>query len=112
MNSGATPVSFFRGAPNKTHLIPVLCGLAAWCALMADARAAETAESAWRALPLVSEGRLDQAWCHVGWGGFTIGGDSLRTECDPKGLGLLVYRNERFGLSFAVFAQKRCRNSA
>jgi hypothetical protein len=40
---------------------------------------------------------VDEAWCHVGWGGFSVDGDSLRTECDPKGLGLLVYKKERFG---------------
>jgi hypothetical protein len=26
-----------------------------------------------------------------------VDGDALKTECDPKGLGLLVYKKERFG---------------
>src|ERR1051326_141700 len=51
----------------------------------------------WRSLPLVSNGQVDKNWCHVGWGGFVVDGDSLKTECDPKGLGLLVYKKEKFG---------------
>jgi hypothetical protein len=54
-------------------------------------------ESTWRALPLISNGQIDEGWCHIGWGGFAIDGNSLRTECDPKGLGLLVYKKEKFG---------------
>jgi hypothetical protein len=34
---------------------------------------------------------------HVGRGGFVVDDGALRTECDPKGLGLLVYKKERFG---------------
>jgi hypothetical protein len=69
-------------------------GLALWC----SAFGAETkGEPAWRPLPLITGGHIDQSWCHVGWGGFAVDGNSLRTECDPKGLGLLVYRKERFG---------------
>ncbi len=37
------------------------------------------------------------SWVHVGWGGFVVDDGALRTECDPKGLGLLVYKKERFG---------------
>jgi hypothetical protein len=51
----------------------------------------------WRALPLIENGRIAKEWCHVGYGGFAVDGDSIRTECDPKGLGLLVYERERFG---------------
>jgi hypothetical protein len=51
----------------------------------------------WRPLPLITHGRIAEGWVHVGWGGFAVDGDSLRTECDPKGLGLLVYKKERFG---------------
>jgi hypothetical protein len=42
-------------------------------------------------------GILPRVGAHVGWGGFVVDGDSVRTECDPKGLGLLVYKKERFG---------------
>jgi hypothetical protein len=46
---------------------------------------------------LVTDGKVDPAWVHVGWGGFSVDDGALRTECDPKGLGLLVYSKERFG---------------
>jgi len=54
-------------------------------------------ESGWRSLPLISNGKIDKDWCHVGWGGFVVDGDLLKAECDPKGLGLLVYEKEKFG---------------
>ncbi len=60
--------------------------------------AAETKpEPSWRSLPLITDGRVDESWVHVGWGGFVVDGDSVRTEPAPKGLGLLVYKKERFG---------------
>lgn len=59
--------------------------------------AAPVTEPAWRSLPLITDGKVDPAWCHVGWGGFVVDGNALRTECDPKGLGLLVYQKEKFG---------------
>lgn len=40
---------------------------------------------------------MAEGWCHVGWGGFVVVDGALRTECDAKGLGLLVYQKERFG---------------
>ncbi len=46
---------------------------------------------------MVMDGHIAEDWVHVGWGGFVVDGDSVRTECDPKGLGLLVYKKERFG---------------
>jgi hypothetical protein len=55
------------------------------------------AELPWRSIPLITEGKVDSGWRHVGWGGFTVDDGALRTDCDPKGLGLLVYANERFG---------------
>jgi hypothetical protein len=51
----------------------------------------------WRALPLIQNGKVDPAWVHIGYGGFAVEDGSLRTECDEKGLGLLVYRKEKFG---------------
>ena len=64
----------------------------------ADSTAAE-AKSApeWRTLPLISDGKIDPAWVHLGWGGFVVDDGTLRTECEAKGLGLLVYRKERLG---------------
>jgi hypothetical protein len=59
--------------------------------------AESTSELAWQSLPLITDGKADPNWVHVGWGGFVVDDGALRTECDPKGLGLLVYRKERFG---------------
>jgi len=52
---------------------------------------------AWRPLPLIADGKVDPNWLHVGWGGFVVDDGALRTESDPKGLGLLVYKKERLG---------------
>jgi hypothetical protein len=51
----------------------------------------------WRALPLMSAGKVDPSWVQMGYGGFAVEDGSLRTECDEKGLGLLLYRKEKFG---------------
>src|SRR5438552_16552221 len=56
-----------------------------------------TSEPAWRPLPLITHGKVDPSWVHTGSGGFVVDDGALRTECDPKGLGLLVYKKERFG---------------
>lgn len=53
--------------------------------------------SDWRTLPLVKDGKVDPAWVQVGWGGFVAEDGTLRTEPNEKGLGLLVYRPEKFG---------------
>src|SRR4051794_3435405 len=42
----------------------------------------------WRALPLITDGKVDKSWAQVGWGGFVVDGDSLRTDCDERGMGL------------------------
>src|SRR5688500_5981642 len=55
------------------------------------------AEAEWRKLPLITEGKVDPNWVHVGYGGFVIEDGALKTECDPKGLGLLVYNKEKLG---------------
>lgn len=55
------------------------------------------ADESWRVLPLITEGKVDPAWKQIGWGGFVVDGDSLRTECDEKGMGLLLYQREKFG---------------
>ena len=53
--------------------------------------------SPWRSLPLITDGKIDAAWAQVGWGGFVIDGEALRTECDDRGMGLLFYQPEKFG---------------
>ena len=47
--------------------------------------AGSAAEPAWRPLPLITDGKADPSWVHVGWGGFIVDDGALRTECDPKG---------------------------
>lgn len=68
-------------------------------ALLAFASTCLTAFAAadWRALPLVRDGRVAPEWQHVGFGRMIVEGDTLRTEPDPRGLGLLVYTKESFG---------------
>jgi hypothetical protein len=51
----------------------------------------------WRNLPLIANGKIDPNWVHLGYGGFSPDQGSLRTDCDPKGLGLLVYKKEKLG---------------
>ncbi len=55
------------------------------------------AAGTWRALPLIKDGQVDPSWVQIGWGRFVVDGDSLRTECDEKGMGLLLYKPESFG---------------
>lgn len=51
----------------------------------------------WRPLPLITDGKVDPQWVQIGWGGFVVEDGTLRTNPDPRGLGLLVYRKERLG---------------
>jgi arylsulfatase A-like enzyme len=59
--------------------------------------AASKEQKDWRALPLVTDGQVDKAWAQVGWGGFAVDEGTLRAEPDDRGMGLLVYRAEKFG---------------
>jgi hypothetical protein len=72
------------------------------------------AEPAWRPLPLITDGKVDPGWKHVGWGGFVVEDGTLRTDCDPKGLGLLVYGKERLGNCQirVVFKTKEARSNS
>jgi hypothetical protein len=63
--------------------------------VLAPFAAAQTA--GWRVLPLIADGKIDREWAQVGWGGFAIDQGALRTECDERGMGLLVYTREKFG---------------
>jgi hypothetical protein len=71
-------------------------------------------QAAWRPLPLIADGKIAGGWCQVGWGGFVVGDGILRTACDPKGLGLLGYQQERFGNCQirVVFRSQEARSSA
>ncbi len=77
--------------------VSLLCYFAiAWLTTEASGVEAQ-AEQPWRALPLIDQGKVDESWSHIGWGGFAVDGDAIRTESDPRGLGLLVYTKERLG---------------
>jgi hypothetical protein len=67
------------------------------CAIPVAFGAESKAEATWRALPLITDGKVDPNWVHLGYGGFSVDNGTLRTDCDPKGLGLLVYKKERLG---------------
>src|SRR5262249_4680411 len=54
-------------------------------------------DRSWRPFPLIKDGKVARDWVHAGWGGFVVDDGSLRTECDEKGLGLLLYKKEQFG---------------
>ena len=51
----------------------------------------------WQTLPLITDGKIDSGWTHIGYGKFVVDAGSIRTESDPKGLGLLVYNKQRLG---------------
>lgn len=53
--------------------------------------------SGWGPLPLITGGKVDKSWTQIGWGGFAVDQGSLRTDCDERGMGLLLYRKEKFG---------------
>src|SRR5262245_9880471 len=87
----------FNHAPGRAALALILFA-AAFGFPFSRLHGAESAPvPAWRSLPLITDGEVDRSWTHVGWGGFIVDDGALRTDCDPKGLGLLVYKKERFG---------------
>ncbi len=53
--------------------------------------------SEWQDLPLVRDGKIDPAWKQVDWGGLVVDQGALRTQPDPRGMGLLVYTKAAFG---------------
>jgi len=55
------------------------------------------AQPPWRPLPLITRGQPDPAWKQIGWGGFSVDNGALRTDCDDRGMGLLLYTKEKFG---------------
>jgi 3-keto-disaccharide hydrolase len=65
--------------------------------LAAAGHCAAGADADWRSIPLIQDGKVAPGWGQVGWGGFVVDGDTLRTAPDEKGLGLLVYTKERLG---------------
>lgn len=54
-------------------------------------------ERPWRSLPLIKDGKVDPNWAQIGYGSFGVEDGALRSDCDEKGLGLLLYKKEKFG---------------
>jgi hypothetical protein len=81
----------------------ILCWLysilaaAATLANLGSANSGWAAEGEWRPLPLIEDGQIAPDWKVVGWGKFVVENDSIRTEPDERGLGLLVYTKEPLG---------------
>jgi hypothetical protein len=66
-------------------------------ALFVWSAAAEPVDKTWRALPLITDGKVDSAWAMIGWGGFAVDDGALRTVPEDRGMGLLLYQKEKFG---------------
>ena len=63
----------------------------------ADPSTAPSPGGAWRVLPLITNQKVDSAWKQVGGGRFVVDGETLRTESDNTGMGMLLYAGEKFG---------------
>jgi hypothetical protein len=74
----------------------------------------ERRDGEWQVLPLIQDGKVHPDWVHTGFGGFVVDEGALRTECDAKGLGLLVYQKEKLGdcQIRVVFKSKDARSNA
>src|SRR5262245_22935193 len=84
-----------NGTPMRTPALAVcLLLLISSTGLVA---AGNDAEPAWRSIPLVENGKLAEGWAHIGWGQMTPADGSLRTDCDERGMGLLIFTREKLG---------------
>ena len=74
----------------------------------------QAADSEWKNLPLIKDGKVAPDWVHLGFGHMAVEGDALRTEPAPEGLGLLVYKKEKIGNAQikVVFKTKDQRSNA
>jgi len=85
-------------SPSYRRFTAICLGVALCFSAAAVGHAANAADDAgWRSLPLVTAGKVDTNWVHIGYGKFAVDDGTLRTDCAPEGLGLLVYRKERLG---------------
>lgn len=75
---------------------PLFILIATWLIMSAGTNALQ-AEKTWRSLPLIKDGKVSQDWTLIGYGQMVIDDNNLRTQHDPKGMGLLLYTRERFG---------------
>ena len=75
---------------------------------------AAAADSGWKDLPLIKDGKVAPDWVFIGYGRMAVEDDALRTEPAPEGLGLLVYKKEKIGNAQikVVFKTKDQRSNA
>ena len=86
-------IRFLRSSLHGCSLMAIL--LITGCAHQRDSVAKP--EPGWRPLPLISNGKVNPDWVLIGYGSMVVDDGALRTEPDPRGLGLLVYKKERLG---------------
>ena len=110
MRFHADPLLVSRRVSRSRFRATHACGVAMLCGFALAGGTETKPGEAWRPLPLIADAKLAEEWCHVGWGGFVVEDGALRTECSPKGLGLLVYRKERFG-NCQIRVVFRCRDT-
>jgi len=65
--------------------------------VMSSLGQSDETSAGWQTLPLIKDGKVHPDWAQIGYGGFAVEDDILRTEPDERGLGLLLYRKEKFG---------------
>lgn len=72
---------------------------AALCFCAASPVPAQSTRSSdeWRTLPLIDDGKIADGWEFVGYGDFKVANSAIQTLPDARGLGLLVYKAEKFG---------------
>lgn len=95
LSAGAHKLTLEIKGSNPSALKSYLVGLD-YLVLRPATADASTSQS-WRSLPLIKDGKVDPAWQQLGWGQLVVDNGSLRTECDERGLGLLLYQPEKFG---------------
>jgi hypothetical protein len=76
----------------------ILMATAVCCCAVSSALAQEDrANGDWRPLPLIENGKIADDWTFVGYGDFKVADSAIETVPDARGLGLLVYKAEKFG---------------
>src|SRR5262245_39286342 len=85
------------GSPNLRRRCPMRMLTIAIASLFCGPVSAQDDKATWRELPLIRDGKGAPGWAHLGWGRFTVDDGALRTDCDERGMGLLLYEKEKVG---------------
>jgi hypothetical protein len=91
-------------------VVLIAAPLVVGCAWPVHAGDPKQSDRPWRSLPLVKDGKVSPDWTQIGWGGFVVADGCLRTECDGRGMGLLLYRKEKLG-NCQVRVVYRCKDA-